>query len=269
MRGTGVELSRPVQESEVYSELRVISPTPQRSTAARERAAATPRASSFRLYVAICLQVLVLCVLRCSGEEHAAPSAVTAVVQSAEGVESVQDGDGAQSSSEVEDATRLTCDTGIRACAVGSSIGRSVSTAEHASTAEHGAVAGAPLEGGVAPMCSTAATCVGAEPEVPEVDRGRFDVLPCDSVVALLRLDAKVRERQPRQFAASVNEPEPQPRLDQSLQLDAVPSARTIRLEPAMGVALPAARFEGLLASAEYRAKIYRPPAQLSAFDAA
>lgn len=117
-----------------------------------------------------------------------------------------------------------------------------------------------PVSAEAAPMCDPMGASVPALPEVPEVDRGHFEELPCEALLLMTgwRLDASELGSK-----AALHDPEPQPpqslhhytsRYDGACDFSvAFPS----RAEPSV-VGAPLRR--GLSARQGHELGVYRPP---------
>ena len=125
-----------------------------------------------------------------------------------------------------------------------------------------GAAAPREADDTAAPMCDRTAASVAAVIEVPEVDRGRLEPLPCDAERWLALLSSGVRAAGECFIAAG--DPTPQPRLP-SLQLRAARPEATapfLALFPARSAStpLPADRRRGLAWQPGHPSPIFRPP---------
>jgi len=118
-----------------------------------------------------------------------------------------------------------------------------------------------PLTG--APMCDLTGASVEAPVDIPEVDQGRLDILPCEVVAALFGW--KLAGLQLEEGAAWLGDPHPAPPpIAQGERAPAVLAAALpvlARAESSLLTALPHAGLEG---SRGYRARLYRPPLPLS-----
>jgi hypothetical protein len=115
-----------------------------------------------------------------------------------------------------------------------------------------------PLDSGEAPMCDETGASIGAQLQIPEIDGGRIESLPCEALFALFReklLDFPRARVQQGERKAPV---EPIERT-----LVRAEGARELALpSPAQAEAqlLPAARVRGLARSAGHHRAPYRPP---------
>jgi hypothetical protein len=115
-----------------------------------------------------------------------------------------------------------------------------------------------PLDSGEAPMCDETGASIGAQLQIPEIDSGRIESLPCEALFALFReklLDFPRARVQQGERKAPV---EPIERT-----LVRAEGARELALPwPGQAEAqlLPAARVRGLASSAGHQRAPYRPP---------
>jgi hypothetical protein len=122
------------------------------------------------------------------------------------------------------------------------------------------AAATAEAEEESAPMCDPRGASVAATPEVPEIDHGKLEQLPCDD--AWLRWLGSALEHARGQAAARdgvPSSPPPELQLDRS-RMDGLVSFVSVlpgRLQP---VLLPPPEVAGLPARSGHARSIYRPP---------
>lgn len=114
-----------------------------------------------------------------------------------------------------------------------------------------------------APMCDVTGASVEGRVEIPEIDQGRLDVLPCEVVVALFGW--KLADLQLEEAALSSAERQPVPPStaphERSIAVLAVSPSALLRDEPGC---LSELRQVGLDDSRGHRARLYRPPLELS-----
>jgi len=114
-----------------------------------------------------------------------------------------------------------------------------------------------------APMCDLTGASVEAPVEIPEVDQGRLDILPCEVVAALFGW--KLAGLQLEEGAAWLGDSQPAPpRIAPRDSAPAVLAASlpvVARAEPSL---LPALPHMGLEGSRGHRSRLYRPPLPLS-----
>ncbi|HKO93957.1 MAG TPA: hypothetical protein VJU61_22540 [Polyangiaceae bacterium] len=138
--------------------------------------------------------------------------------------------------------------------------GRECGARAPAAPTELGTASASALElGKGAPMCDLTGASVEVRVEIPEVDQGRLDVLPCEVVAALFGW--KLDDRQLEEGAALFGDPQPAPPpiapQERAAAALAPPLSVLVRAEPQH---LPVLPHEGLLGSRGYRLRLYRPP---------
>jgi hypothetical protein len=162
--------------------------------------------------------------------------------------------------SDAESAQCEWADAGQGSCSVPVEPERVLGSAHDPATAND-AVPARGAEGAVAPMCDRTGASVAAVVEVPEVDRGRFEQLPCDDERWLVLLGSRVRPGECF-IGASERAPEPrQPALGaRAARQEASASFRPILPARATPTLLPAISLSGLMRQPGHPSPIYRPP---------
>jgi hypothetical protein len=130
--------------------------------------------------------------------------------------------------------------------------------------AEHAEAAPSPEPSvAFAPMCDPSAASVAAASEVPEIDRGRFEPLPCDGERWLALLRSPARESGMRLTAGEdIPRPSPQPSappLAGHESLGAV-AAQLEWPERTASSTLAATHHRGLAWQPGHPSRVYRPP---------
>jgi hypothetical protein len=127
--------------------------------------------------------------------------------------------------------------------------------------AANAAVPAHEADGSAAPMCDRTGASVVAVVEVPEVDRGRLEQLPCDDERWLALLGSRAR---PGECFIGANERAPQPRQPalggRATRQEASASFQPILPARATPTLLPAIRPSGLMRQPGHPSPIYRPP---------
>jgi hypothetical protein len=131
----------------------------------------------------------------------------------------------------------------------------------HGSAPSNDAVPARGADGVAAPMCDRTGASVVAVVEVPEVDRGRLEQLPCDDERWLALLGSRARPGECF-IGASERAPEPrQPALGaRATRQEASASFRPNLPARATPMMLPAIRPSGLMRQPGHPSPIYRPP---------
>ena len=108
-------------------------------------------------------------------------------------------------------------------------------------------------------MCDPRGASVLAGVEIPEVDRGRVQELPCDALIWMLDAGQEPWDFDgPAALRGAPAEP-PQPDLDRTRPEAVIELHVTLPLAPEP-LQLSLAPFVGLPACSGYRAMLYRPP---------
>jgi len=112
-----------------------------------------------------------------------------------------------------------------------------------------------------APMCDNTAASVAAAPEVPEVDRGRIEPVPCDVQRLLARLRSDDRTRGVNAVSGSGDgQPEPQSSSAGGERFDAARASGSLWPAPARSSCIALGTGRELAEQRGHAARIERPP---------
>lgn len=153
----------------------------------------------------------------------------------------------------------------LLACAAASFLVSSVLLARSAAALEPAGAGGRAPSDEPAPMCAPDGASVVAADDIPEVDRGHFEVLPCEAQLLLAGFRPDAPEPGSKSVSLHGGEP-PQPAQHAAPVRPRNEGARALvplfpaRAEPHVG---EFSTFEGLSARAGHARSVFRPPLAL------
>jgi hypothetical protein len=124
------------------------------------------------------------------------------------------------------------------------------------------APSGSPAADDSAPMCDVHAASVAARAEVPEVDQGKLEPLPCDALFQLVGWGKELRELADGPSVARHGVPpsEPSQATPLSSRSEGVIEQQSLLAGAFETAVVPDARLEGVSASPGHCPPLYRPP---------